>query len=129
MIEKRINAVEMKGLRQICGSHILKENNKLSIQRPHASTKAGRWSCKILTMHHISHWQKFLLQIDVWIGTKIQRLLLVKHNTLQKITRTRRLLFELSAKFVELPLSRNGKKLIPFKNSCIRIVVRITAEI
>ena len=54
--------------------------------------------------------------------------MLLRHFALKKFTRICRQLLELSADFVKLPLSHNGKK-IPLKNSCIPIVTRITTKI
>jgi len=50
--------------------------------------------------------------------------LLVRHPTLQKITRIRRQLLELSANFVELPVSCNDKNV-----SKIRLEIWITTRI
>ena len=65
---------------------------------------------------------------NVWSvsAAKSSCLLLVNETsqTSNKSYKSSTLLFESSAKFVDFSISRNGKKL--FKDSCIRIVIRVT---
>ena len=73
--------------------------------------------------------KKFLdPESDVDQSPKSKCLLLVRHPTLQKnFTRIYRQFLELSANFVKMLLSCNGK--IPFANSCIYITILIITKV